>query len=324
MRIVLCYPVEDRHYEQIREAAGGAEVIAASQETIAEEILQADIFCGHAKVPMPWPDVVRQGRLKWIQSSAAGLDHCLVPEVVESDIVVSGASGLFADPVAEQTLALTLGLLRSIPVFFRAQSKREFIRRPTRDLHHATVGIVGFGGNGRRLAEVLAPFKTRILATDIFPWDRPAYVEQLWPAERLDELLAEVDILILCVPLTETTRGMIDARTLARMKPGSLLVNVARGQVVVEADLVQALRSGHLAGTGLDVTEVEPLPRESPLWEMPNVMISPHVGAQSARRIDNTTRRICDNIRRYLSGQPLIDLIDKRLGFARREPVSTP
>ena len=112
MKIVLCYPVEDRHYAQICEAAGGAEVIAASQETIAEEVLQADIFCGHAKVPMPWPDVVRQGRLKWIQSSAAGLDHCLVPDVVESDVVVSGASGLFADPVAEQTLALTLGLLR--------------------------------------------------------------------------------------------------------------------------------------------------------------------------------------------------------------------
>jgi phosphoglycerate dehydrogenase-like enzyme len=299
-------------------------LVVATQENIAHEIFSADLFCGHAKVPMPWARVVEQGRLKWIQSSAAGLDHCLVPEVVQSDIVVSGASGLFADQVAEQTMALLLGVLRSAPVFFRAQIDREFIRRPTQDLHHKSVGIVGFGGNGRRIAEVLAPFKTRILATDVFPWDKPPHVEQLWPADRLDDLLAAVDIVILCLPLTETTRGMIDARALANMKPGGLLINVGRGPTVIEADLVQALHSGHLGGAGLDVAQVEPLPPDSPLWEMPKVMISPHVGAQSARRIDDTTDRICENLRRYLTGKPLIDLTDKRLGFARREPVSAP
>ena len=104
MRIVLCYPVEDRHYGQICAAAPRAECVAATQDTIAREILEADIFCGHAKVPMPWPRVVQQGRLQWIQSSAAGLDHCLVPEVVESDIIVTGASGLFADAVAESKI----------------------------------------------------------------------------------------------------------------------------------------------------------------------------------------------------------------------------
>jgi phosphoglycerate dehydrogenase-like enzyme len=324
MRIVLCYPVEDRHYQQLCAAAPGEKLFAATQENIADEIFSADLFCGHAKVPMPWPRVVEQGRLKWIQSSAAGLDHCLVPEVVQSDIVVSGASGLFADQVAEQTMALLLGVLRNAPRFFRDQLAREFIRRPTQDLHHKSVGIVGFGGNGRRIAEVLAPFKTRILATDVFPSDKPSHVEQLWPADRLDDLLAAVDIVILCLPLTETTRGMIDARALANMKPGGLLINVGRGPTVIEADLVQALHSGHLGGAGLDVAQVEPLPPDSPLWEMANVMISPHVGAQSARRIDDTTDRICENLRRYLAGKPLIDLTDKRLGFARREPVSAP
>ncbi|MEQ8788602.1 MAG: D-2-hydroxyacid dehydrogenase [Pirellulaceae bacterium] len=315
MRIVLCYPLESRHVRQIQEAAPAAEVVDAGQEHIAQQLPTADIFCGHAKVPVPWPEVVRRGRLRWIQSSAAGLDHCLTPEVIASDIVVTSASGLFADQVAEQTLALLLGLLRGLPTFFRAQQAREFIRRPTLDLHRTTVGIVGFGGNGRRLAEVLAPFRLRMLATDVFPEEKPDYVEALWPAERLDDLLRQSDVLILCVPLNDDTRGMIDAVALARLKPGAIVVNVARGPVIVEADLVAALQSGHLAGAGLDVTEVEPLPVESPLWDMPNVLITPHVGAQSRHRIDDTTQLMCENLRRYLAGKPLRNLVDKRLGF---------
>src|ERR1043165_1697292 len=177
MRIVLCYPIEKRHYEQIQAAAPGHEIVDAGQERIAAELLEADIFCGHAKVPVPWPEVVRRGRLKWIQSSAAGLDHCLTPETIESNIVVTSASGLFAEPVAEQTLALILGLLRGLPTFFRAQQKREFIRRPTGDLSHKTVGIVGLGGNGVRIAEVLRPFRTRIVATDMFIEGQPHVVD---------------------------------------------------------------------------------------------------------------------------------------------------
>src|SRR5262245_40445263 len=129
MRIVLCYPLEKRHHEQICAAAPGHEVVDAGQDRIAHELLEADIFCGHAKVPVPWPEVVRRGRLKWIQSSAAGLDHCLTPETIPTDIIVTSASGLFAEPVAEQTLALTLGLLRGLPTFFRAAQKREFVRQ---------------------------------------------------------------------------------------------------------------------------------------------------------------------------------------------------
>lgn len=315
MRIVLCYPVERRHVEQIQAVAPGHEIVDAGQERIAAELPTADIFLGHAKVPVPWDDVVRQGRLKWIQSSAAGLDHCLVPSVIASGIPVTSASGLFADQVAEQTFALLLGLLRGLPTFFRAQQKREFIRRPTRDLHGASVGIVGFGGNGRRIAEVLAPYNCRIVATDAFPRECPAHVEAIWPADRLPDLLASVDIVILCVPLNAQTQGMIAARELALMKPGSILINVARGQVIVEKDLVVALQDKHLWGAGVDVTEVEPLPVESPLWDMPNVIITPHVGAQSHRRVDDTTDLLCENLRRYLSDEPLLNLVDKRLGF---------
>jgi D-3-phosphoglycerate dehydrogenase len=315
MRIVLCYPIEPHHLLQIQAAAPGHEVVDAGQERIAAELLAADVFCGHAKVPVPWSEVVRRGRLKWIQSSAAGLDHCLTPETIASNIVVTSASGLFADQVAEQTLALTLGLLRGLPVFFRAQQQREFIRRPTRDLTGATVGIVGLGGNGTRIAEVLQPFRVRSIATDVFTDIRPPQVAELRPADQLDWLLAESDIVILCVPLNEQTQGMIAAPQLARMKRGALLINVARGPVVVERDLVAALKSGHLGGAGLDVTEVEPLPAVSPLWELSNVIITPHVGAQSAKRADDTTNLICENLRRYFSGKPLLNVVDKRLGF---------
>jgi D-3-phosphoglycerate dehydrogenase len=315
MRIVLCFPIEQRHHEQIRAAAPGHEVVDAGQERIATELLDADIFCGHAKVPVPWSEVVRRGRLKWIQSSAAGLDHCLTPETIKSEIIVTSASGLFAEAVAEQTLALLLGILRSQPTFFRQQQAREFVRRPTRDLHHTTVGIVGLGGNGVRIAEVLRPFKTRLIATDMFADQRPACVDELWPAEELDRLLAASDIVILCVPLNEQTQGMIASPQLARMKRGAVLINVARGPVVIERDLVAALESDHLGGAGLDVTEIEPLPPESRLWTLPNVMITPHVGAQSSHRADNTTKLICENLRRYFHQRPLINLVDKRLGY---------
>ncbi|MCA9266445.1 MAG: D-2-hydroxyacid dehydrogenase [Planctomycetales bacterium] len=323
MNIVLCYPAEDSHLRQIQQVAPQAHLINAGQEGVNDALPDADIFCGHAKVPVDWDRVVQQGRLRWIQSSAAGMDHCLVPSVIASDIPVTSSSGLFAPQVAEQTMAMLLGYLRSLPVFFRAQQQREFIRRPTRDLRGKTVGIVGLGGNGRWIAKVLAPFEVRILATDLFPHDPPTCVESLWTADRLDDLLNASDVVILCVPLNADTQGLFDAQRLAQMKRGAILVNVARGAVVVEADLVKHLESGHISAALLDVTEVEPLAETSPLWDMPNVIITPHVGAQSDSRIDDTTNLFCQNLQRFLNGEPLLNLVDKRLGFpVPRSPSS--
>ncbi len=320
MRIVLCYPVKNRHIEQIKAVApAGAEIIAATQESIPEELFTADIFCGHAKVPVDWDGVVAAGRLRWIQSSAAGMDHCLVPSVIESDIPVTSASGVLADQVAEHTIALLTAWCRSLPVFFRAKQLREFIRRPTRDLTRSTVGIVGFGGVGRRLAEVLRPFKVRILATDMFPMDKPDCVETLWPAERLDDLLPEADFVVLALPLNEMTRGLFAAERLAKMKPHAVLANMARGQLVVTSDLVACLKNGGIAGAVMDVTDPEPLPESSELWDLPNVIFTPHVGGQSAWRIDNMTKCFCENLRRWQAGEPLVNfLTDKRLGFPIR------
>lgn len=314
-RIVLCYPVEARHVRQIAAAAPGAEIVDAGQSEVAAELPYADIFCGHAKVPVDWEEVVRAGRLKWIQSSAAGLDHCLVRPVVDSDVVVTSASGVLAHQVTEHTIALLTGLLRGLPQFFRAQQVREFIRRPTQDLGGARIGIVGLGGVGRRLAQVLAAFRTTILATDWFPFDKPPHVAELLPADALEAMLPRVEILILCAPLTDRTRGMIHARTLRLLPRGAILVNVARGPLVVERDLVRALENGQLSAAAMDVTETEPLPPESRLWRLPNVIITPHVGGQRSTRIDDMTNFFCDNLQRYRRGEPLMNLVDKRLGF---------
>jgi D-3-phosphoglycerate dehydrogenase len=319
MRIVLCYPVEPRHVQQIQAAAPDAEIVNAGQERIDELLPTADVFIGHAKVPVDWQRVLAAGKLKWIQSSAAGLDHCLLPGVIDSDIVVCSASGLFAPQVAEQTFALLLGLLRGLPRFFQAATKREFIRLPTDDLRGKTVGIVGLGGNGRMIASRLAPWRVRVIATDYFPVDPPPAVDQLWGADQLDQLLAASEIVILALPLNQQTSGLFDHARIAKMRRGSYLINVARGAIVVESALVAALRDGRLAGAGLDVTEIEPLAAESLLWGDPRVIITPHVGAQSASRVDDSTNLACENLRRYLAGAPLLNQVDKQLGFPHPE-----
>ena len=314
-QLVVCYPVEERHLQAIQHAAPDYQLIVADQQTIPDLIHQADVFVGHAKVPVDWDRVAKSGRLKFIQSSAAGLDHCLAPSIIDSPVVVCSASGLFADQVAEQTLALLLGLLRGIPIFYRQQQKHEFVRRPTADLHRKRIGIVGLGGNGRRLAQILEPFRVSIRATDYFPEHKPPQVEELLPHTQLLSLAAWSEILILTLPLNASTLGIIDRKVFSAMPKGSFLINVARGQCVNEQDLIDALESGRLAGAGLDVTAVEPLPAESRLYDQPNVLITPHVGAQSGPRYDDSTRLICENLKRYLAGQTLFNIVDKKLGF---------
>ena len=315
MRIVLCYPVEEQHKQQIQAVVPQAELVDAGQERVAVELPTADLFCGHPKVPVPWAEVVARGRLRWIQSSAAGLDHCLVPEVIGSQITVTSASGVLADQVAEHGLGLAIACTRRLPLFLQQQAQREFVRRPTRDLTDATVGIVGLGGVGRRLVEVLRPFRVRIVATDFFPIRKPAEVDFLGGPADLPEVLRQADVLFLCVPLTPLTRGMIDAQALAMLPPGAILVNMARGPLVDENALADALESGHLDSAALDVTPQEPPAPTSRLWTAPRLIITPHVAGQSARRIDAMTDFFCDNLRRYVAGEPLRNLVDKTRGF---------
>jgi len=315
MRLVLGYPVESHHVERIRQTVPGMDVATARQEDLPHELLDADLFCGHVKVPVDWDRIASGGRLRWIQSSAAGLDHCMHPAVVDSDIVVCSASGVLSDQVAEHALALIGAILRKLPAFHEAQKRKAFVRQPTDDLHGKRVGIVGFGGVGRRIAELLAPYRVEIVATDYFSTQVPSHVEAVWLPDGLPDLLARSEIVILCVPLTDATRGMIGERQLAMMPIGSVLVNVCRGEVLVELALVDALRQDHLAAAAIDVACEEPPSGSSPLWDAPRLVITPHVAGQSSVRIDQMTDFLCDNLRRYQKNLPLRNLVDKRLGF---------
>ncbi len=319
--IVTCFPLSVSDANSIRTAApDNFDVIVANQENISEEIFKASIFCGHAKVPVDWNRVVANGKLKWIQSSAAGLDHCLVPPVIESKILVSGCSGLFAPQVGEQMMSLLTGLIRRSPVFFKAQQAKQFIRRPTDNLFGKTVGIAGLGGNGQRIAQILRPMVSRILATDCFVESVKDLVDQgvvdkILPAESLEEMLPEIDILIITLPLSATNEKRIGKKQFDLLRPGAYVVNVGRGSVIETKSMVDSLSSGRLGGAGIDVVEPEPLPESSPLWGMDNVIISPHVGAQSPLRIPVTIDLFCQNINRFLEGMPLLNQVDKTLGF---------
>ncbi len=323
--IVTCFPLGDSHVEQIREVAKeDFEVIVSSQDQIPDNIFKADIFCGHAKVPVDWQAVVDAKKLQWIQSSAAGLDHCLTPPVIESDILVSGCSGLFAPQVAEQMMALLMGLIRRMPVFYRAQQIKEYVRRPTDDVFGKTIGIVGFGGNGQRIARVLAPMVGRILATDCFPEAGKKLVDQnivenVFAEHELETMLPQCDVVIVTLPLSEANEKRISDDQFEIFKAGTYLINVGRGSVVDTDSLVKFLANGHLAGAGIDVVDPEPLPVDSKLWDMNNVVISPHVGAQSPLRIPVTIDLFCENLNRFRDGKPLLNQVDKVLGFPRPE-----
>ena len=329
--LVVCFrsaPVDQHLIDRIALSWPDVNIINTDQSGIAEALLEADYFCGHAKVPVDWDRVVAQGRLKWIHSSAAGMVWCLVPSVIASEITITTAAGVLADQVAEHGLTLILALHRNLRAFILDQCVsannpdfRQFWRKPTLDLTGKTVGIVGFGGVGRRFSQVVSPFAGHLLAVDLFPTNCPAHVAELWPADRLDDLLAESDVVFLSLPLNSETRGIFSASRLAQMKPGAILANMARGPLVDTDALTDALQSGHLAGAIMDVTAPEPLPPNHPLWDLPNVLITPHVGGQIHTRFEDICDIFCENVRRFHAGEPLINRLSpegKRLGFPLR------
>lgn len=318
-KIVLGYPVTDDQLHQISVAARDSEVVIATQEEIPEKIMSADAFFGHAKTPVDWNAVVNQGRLKWIQSTAAGLDHCLHPAIVDSPVAVSGASGLFANQVAEQTVAILLGLVRSMKTFHDSQRNRIYTRKYTDDLTGKSVGIIGLGGNGQRIAQVLRPFVSKITGTDVFFDQAFEGVDKVFPDTALVQVLNQSDVVIVTLPLTPKTNGLFGKYEFDAMRPGAYLVNVGRGAVIETKALIREIESGKFSGVGLDVVDPEPLPVDSLLWDMENVIITPHVGAQSGRRLTDTTDFICENLKRYRAGQTLLNLVDKHLGFPRPE-----
>ncbi len=256
-------------------------------------------------------------QLKWVQVLAAGVDGLMFPEFVASDIILTSAKGFVGPHLADQAWALILGLLRGIgrSVRERTWDNRMSIRLATWELSERTLGIVGLGGTGIDVARRAQGFDMRVIAVDAEPVEAPSFVHEVWKMDRFHELLAASDIVAICTPLTPETHGMFDDAAFEQMKSHALLVNVTRGKIVDGAALLRALNTESIGGAGLDVTPEEPLPADSPLWDMPNVIITPHVAGGSPIRLDRTVGLFCDNLERFLVGKPLLSVIDKQKGY---------
>jgi D-2-hydroxyacid dehydrogenase (NADP+) len=294
--------------------------------------------------------LARAPQLRWLSSVAAGLDEIVTPAVLARGVAVTSASGVHGPNIAEHLLAMILMFTRGMPKLFRAQLERRWERdarggrsglarpsssrevrnpsegseedRPRSDgpgeLTGKTLLIVGLGRIGEALAARARPFGVRVVAVKHDPesrHDAGVGVDELLPIGALDGALGRADHVCLTVPLTPATHHLMDARRLGRMRPSAFLYNVSRGAVIDEAALVAALRAGKLAGAGLDVFEEEPLPAGSPLWELDNVILTPHVAGVTPLYYQRTAALFADNLERFLAGRPLANQFDRARGY---------
>ncbi|HLK88559.1 MAG TPA: D-2-hydroxyacid dehydrogenase [Polyangia bacterium] len=264
------------------------------------------------------------GRLRWLSSVAAGLDGVATPAVLARGVAVTNASGVHGPNIAEHLMAMILMFTRGFPALFRAQLARRWEHeRKSRagafgELTGKTLLVLGLGRIGEALAARARPFGVRVVGVKHDParrYDAGVGVDQVLPLGALDEALGGADHVCVTVPLTEATRHLIDAGRLARMRPGAFLYNVSRGAVVDQAALVEALRAGKLAGAGLDVFEEEPLPADSPLWELPNVILTPHVAGVTPLYYQRAAALFADNLERFLAARPLANQFDSARGY---------
>lgn len=266
---------------------------------------------------LPQDILTRAPRLKWVQTMSAGVDRFARMEIWQSPVILSGVSGIHATPIGEFVLEFMLMFAKQAPLCFRMQQKHEWQRYMPGVLREKTVGIVGLGSIGREVARLAKAFGMRVIATrrSIKKAGRARYVDMLLPAKQLKQLLAESDFVVICTPLTPETRGLIGEEELRAMKSTAYLINIARGGMVDEEALVRALDEKRIAGAGLDVTATEPLPPDSRLWDFDNVILSPHVAGGMEDYMKHATGIFCENLRRYMSGRKLINVIDKKKGY---------
>ncbi len=294
----------------------------ATPKPVLEGIADAAVYFGFGIAR----DAFREARrLRWVHSGAAGIGGSLFPEMLESEALLTNSAGIYAEPMADQALAMMLyftrGLDGAVAGMRAGEWRREAIVGPSggvTELAGAVVGIVGYGGIGRALGRRARALGMRVWAlrrSEPAAGERPEEVEWISGASGLKELLRESDYVVLTVPDTAETTGLIGERELALMPRSAVLINVARGRILDEEALAAALKAGRLRGAGLDVFRQEPLPADSPLWELDNVLITPHIGGTSQRFWDRQTELMIRNIGNFLAGLPLENLVDKRLGY---------
>jgi len=262
-------------------------------------------------------------RLRWVQSPAVGVGSLMFPELLASDVVITSARGIRARSIAEHVLGVTIALARRLPVAIRAQRDHRWAQDElegpdvdVRTLHGQRMGIVGLGSIGRALVEIAAPFGFRITGIRRrAEGPPPSGVEAVWPPDRLDDLLASSDVVVIAAPHTPDTKRLIGRREIDVVKRGALLVNVARGKLIDDEAVIDALRDGRLGGAALDVFTKEPLDPSSAYWDLPNVIVTPHVSGALRDYWTPLVALFSDNLRRFERGEPLVNVVDKAAGY---------
>lgn len=318
MNILVQYPFEEEQVESLKSLAlnSGPHQLFHTNDDDEAVALAADIevIIGHFK-----PAVCAAApNLRWIQSFSAGMDKFLFPEIIERDEVqISNVAGLYASQGAEHAWALLLALTREIPLAVKNKGERLWKGGKMIELAGSTLGLIGLGGFGIQMAQRAQGYDLTVLAIDPMRTDKPDFVDELRETslETLHDLLRRSDVVMLACPLTKETYHMISTAELAMMKPTAYLINVTRGGIIDEVALADALHAEQIAGAGLDVVEKEPLSANSPLWDAPNLIITPHRAGASQHRPRMIYEFCYQNLERYLKGETPINIINKQRGF---------
>ncbi|TSD04609.1 MAG: Uncharacterized protein Greene071436_114 [Parcubacteria group bacterium Greene0714_36] len=325
MKIVIStYAVSDpshphffkqEHLEAIKKSAGeGAEVIATTDnERAAREAADADIIAGF---PFSLPPLTGAKNLKWLHAFSAGVDRVLTPETQDLPILISNSSGIHATPIAEHLLGFMLMFTRGFHKTMRNQLRHRWEKDETiSELRSKTALIAGLGDIGMETARLAHAFGSRVIAVARGTHERPAFVDELATADALETLLPQADFVAICLPHTKKTHHLFNAEKFKIMKPTAVVMNIGRGSIIDERDLIKALKNKVIAGAALDVTETEPLPADSPLWDMENVIITPHHSGLSEKYMDRAVALFCRNMEAYRKGERLPTMVNKNLGY---------
>ena len=285
-----------------------------------------DYLCD-AEVVIAWslrPEQFKAAeKLCWIHSPAAAVHQLMFPELIHSEVILTNSSEVHGGVVAEHVMALVFALAKRLPQAARFQLKHVWGQealwlghpRP-REVAGATLGLVGLGGIGRRVAKSAAGVGMRVIAVrEHLGKEMPEGVQQVFASTQLDDLLAQSDSVVLATPVTPRTLGLMNAARLGKMKPDAYLINVGRGPLIDEAALSEALREQEIGGAALDVFAEEPLPADSPLWDLENLFITPHTAGITEKLWDRHYAFISENLRRYLEGRPLLGVVNKKQGY---------
>jgi len=322
---ILSARYRDQDLELIAAAAPGARLVTVSLEGLADGPLDDVEVMLRGPLPAATFEriLARAPNLAWVHSATAGVERVL-PAARTRDITITNARGVFSEPIAEYVLMMILAVIRRLPQLLELQRERTWQPLLATEMRDVTVGIVGLGSIGRAVASRALSFGSRVVAmrrqggdpADLAASDPSlAGIERILGPDQLPELLAVSDMVVLALPLTPDTRDLFDARTFAAMKPGSWLINVARGGLVNERDLLRALGSGPIAGAVLDAFRDEPLPSHSPLYGISNLIITPHTSWTSGRVLDRSIELFRDNLLRWIAGEPLLNAVDVSKGY---------